>query len=633
MKLDVNKLQQGGLFTVHQPLVFTPRTPAASAAGSSSKKTSSSESTPLLTKTVMNELIKNGLPNEVDEFLTQLHVMESSRLSSKTARAKTIALAKQANKIIHNKKQWDEAVTQAKNNEALSDYAVSDTGSLYVYDAKTQDITTVSLQTYAKSRENTDEYDENGELSQNRYIPLTVSQLAEYRAGLPQTAFTDNPISTIRQSVGISKISKSIWDIVKTLGDESSTQEDYATIAQMLDTNGMNFHTPSSEALHGLREIAALYQTEGQEAIFKLTTTQKGPRIEAAMKYIYSMLPQNAINQLQAKSIIEGREDTTPQNLIINALATGANTTNDFKVDIKEVNGSSSKTSKLGTMGMLTSGDLGTTTLSLVTNDRPNHSINFPATAIGQLAHVRTNETVSPGIMYNCLQGAEMNQLIDNTQIYAGTQRITPIHLQQFIYEGGELMRSDVPVGPSGEPDFTTAQRVSDLMERFKADPSKYSTDEAKTQALLDMGIQGSFEEGVFKGAGRTEPFYVVTGLTTDSVIQPSGNIFAQEVPESEEDIVETFMDQTYALYNKGKKGDAQIDNPNKWLSDFVRVPIFLKIHPNAGNTILTASGIGLAVSVPSYQESMAREQYQQTQAQYQQLRSGASSALLYPKQ
>jgi len=42
----------------------------------------------------MNELIKNGLPNEVDEFLTQLHVMESSRLSSKTARAKTIALAK-----------------------------------------------------------------------------------------------------------------------------------------------------------------------------------------------------------------------------------------------------------------------------------------------------------------------------------------------------------------------------------------------------------------------------------------------------------------------------------------------------------------------------------------------------------
>jgi len=51
--------------------------------------------------------------------------------------------------------------------------------------------------------------------------------------------------------------------------------------------------------------------------------------------------------------------------------------------------------------------------------------------------------------------------------------------------------------------------------------------------------------------------------------------------------------------------------------SDFVRVPIFLKMHPNAGNTILTASGIGPAVPVPSYQESMAREQYQQTQAQY----------------
>ena len=650
MRLDVNKLQQGGIFQIYQPLQFETRQPAVRETAGSSGSSSSSSSTKkkeedgntLLTKQVMNELIKNGLPNEVDHFLTKLHELERSPLSSELTRSQTIALAKEANRIIHNRKQWQAAITQAEENEAISDYAVTDNGSIYVYDHEKQRIRTISAKEYAENMGEEGETLAGLESKKNIYQPLTVGQLAEYRASLPQTAFEDNSIYTIRQSIGISKISKSIWDVVKTLGDSTSSQEDYKTVAQMLDETGMTYHAPSTEALEGLKEIARTYSEMGVDAVFKFTEKNKSPNIQAAMKYLYSMLPKNAINQLRSKAIIEGNELYTPEQLITNALGAGIKTEHSLKTDIatiKDPNASGSsgssgkpKTDNLTTMQMLVSGDLGRSQYDLISLSNPDKSLQFQGSVGGALANVRNNIEVGEGIFLERLKNAEMLQLIDQTNIYAGgVQKLTVQDLNNFIYEGGEVRRISVPVR-DGVPDFETATKVNALMDLFKQKPNEFPTDREKTMALQSYGIPGVFENGVYVGGDNTAEYFVITGLTTDKVVDPSDNIYGKKVDKEYQDQFENYMERVYALHNKGKKGDQKLDAPISWLSNMVHVPIFLKVHTNANNTVLTAANSGPQVTVPTYQEAMAREQFQApSYNQQQQIIQGASTSLLFP--
>lgn len=644
MKLAINKLQQGGLFQIYQPLQFETRNPVTSeVAGSSSSSTTSTASskkkeedgTTLLTKQVMNELIKNGLPNEVDHFLTQLHKLENSSLTSELTRSQTIALAKEANRIIHNRKQWSAAIASAKENEALSDYAVTDNGDIYVYDGEKKRIRTISAKEYVESVG--DEETLPG-LSSNKniYQPLTVGQLAEYRASLPQTAFEENSISTIRQSIGISKISKSIWSVVTTLGNSSSSQEDYKTVAQMLDENDMNYRVPSSEALEGLKEIAQTYSEMGVNAVFKFTEKNNNPNIQAAMKYLYSMLPKNAINQLKTKALVEGNELYTPQQLITNALGAGIKSEHSLKVDIAEIkdpnkSSSKAKTDNLTTAQMLVSGDLGRIQYNLISTSDPDKSLSFQGNTNGRMVNIRTGVEVEDGIFSEKLNKAEMFQLIDQTNMYAGTQKITYQDLSNFIYEGGDIVRINVPV-INGAPDFETALKVNALLDMFKQKPNDFPTDREKTMALYNYGIPGKIENGEYIGGDNTAEYFVITGLTTDKIVDPSDNIYSIKVDKDRDGQLEEYMKQQYALYNKGKKGDQKLDSPIGLITHMVHVPIFFKLHSNAKNTVLTAANSGPQVTVPTLQESMAREQFQTpSYNQQQQIIQGASSSLLFP--
>jgi hypothetical protein len=138
MKYKINKYQEGGgmPFVVYQPTPSLTNSGNQSEIQKQSKSSSKeeSDSPQLLSKEIINELIKKGLPNDVNSFLKELQTAESFTMDGSFDRNKLYSLASKANMLIHNSNLMESATTQAYNNDGLEELAVSTTGALFVKD-------------------------------------------------------------------------------------------------------------------------------------------------------------------------------------------------------------------------------------------------------------------------------------------------------------------------------------------------------------------------------------------------------------------------------------------------------------------------------------------------------------------
>lgn len=613
MKLNIKRLQEGGgmPFVTYRPApsMTSPDTSSAETNSTKSSKTSDKGSdNSLLSKSVIEELIKKGLPNDVNQFLKELQVAEKSSLMGMESgvegidRNKLYSLAAKANQLIHNSNLMESATKQAYDNDGLEELAVSTTGALFVQD-KNGKISKLSMSEYNKKRDSV--------------YAMTVNDLSKARMYNPNLAFDTEVISTIQNSMGINKINDYMLGILNKLGTETLSKEGYVDKQKLKEiigamTNGKN---PTESELKGIQELASTYQNMGKDGIYKITQEKSTQRnhISDGFEYLWAMLPNNARNVLKARYIVDGNESSNPANIIRNSFYMFTNesskNTLDYPTNMNEDaegNSNSIKQHNLGSLESLMDGSLGNTIYTLNNPNDPSYSLNLVGNTIGQVT--TANEDIVPATTLTNTFDSGIGKLIDKNNIYFGDQKISQALFNKIIYNGEEVAKVWMPVNALGEIDFNLLPLFQAAEEEIK---SKNITSPSDKNAIyqkhrVPMSLDSSGKPNNF---GKVQEYLVFTGASSTAITKPSKNAYVFELPDDMQDLEKERLE---LIYKKSGSKDNPLEYPdnNNWfgLSNVVKGPVFMKLTNTAKQDAAMMVKKGSLVNTPTLQQDLINQ-------------------------
>ena len=206
---------------------------------------------------------------------------------------------------------------------------------------------------------------------------------------------------------------------------------------------------------------------------------------------------------------------------------------------------------------------------------------------------------------------SSIGPLIDKNHMTMGSQKINESMLDTIVYDGNDVINVWAPVDSNGDIDLGGMQQFNELLEHFDSDPSLTIQD--KNAILREYGIDGSLDEqGNFHGGGNMAQFLVLTGLTSDEVINkddPFADVLNSDQKSYEFDQINRIYGQINSKI-KGKDGDLKFKKGwFNWSTDLVKAPIFMKLRPTAQTEVGTFANHGPLVKTQTYQTQLAQDQ------------------------
>ena len=621
MKLNIKRLQEGGgmPFVTYRPApsVTSPDTSSAETNSTKSSKTSDKGSdNSLLSKSVIEELIKKGLPNDVNQFLKELQVAEKSSLMGMESgvegidRNKLYSLAAKANQLIHNSNLMESATEQAYNNDGLEELAVSTTGALFVQD-KNGKISKLSMSEYNKKRDSV--------------YAMTVNDLSKARMYNPNLAFDTEVISTIQNSMGINKINDYMLGILNKLGTETLSKEGYVDKQKLKETIGAmtNGKNPTESELKGIQELASTYQNMGKDGIYKITQEKSTQRnhISDGFEYLWAMLPNNARNVLKARYIVDGNESSNPANIIRNSFYMFTNESSKNTLDYptnmnEEESGSGDGNSGLkdkqftqSPLEKLTMGSLDIIDDFVISNPSDSSQYNVGIKLKGSKVNVipdLNNNPVSATTLTNVMKSG-LSIIGNKSKMFFGNKQLKDFDLNNIVYDGGEVINTMVPVDRNGKPDLEMLNSYNNALEEFKTknitNPQEKNKILAEKYGLDHIKFDSSGQLSPIS-KGYLKPFLVFHGFTTDDTNLTDGNNFTDKISSEDQDQYETWMGDIYK--------NLKLTMPNVSMSIFgggiYKAPIFIAMSDTAQNDITHFVGHGAQVQANSTAESIIKQ-------------------------
>lgn len=309
----IPKLQQGGsfdaFFSIYNPIqTEPPRQTTRSSESRKEHKDNNDEKGQLSEKdffTMIKEI--DALPNELQQIssslLRTLRIDEvlgtTNSISNLATRyVKNLLAIKNAK---FNKDLFKETYDRAKENNSLHDYAI-DGKEAIVLDTENNTLVRVDPKQWKQI--------EQGQ--NDRYKIVTNSNVLWLRYRLPQFANDNEALSIVENGIGMDKISELVKANFRELGSDTLSSEQIF----------------SKEAAQGEKIISQMLAA-GPEGYYKLTQEMTGTdksKIEAALDYIYTMLPENAKTRLKMASS-DGTEKAA-RSIILNMINGTLDTSN-----------------------------------------------------------------------------------------------------------------------------------------------------------------------------------------------------------------------------------------------------------------------------------------------------------------
>ena len=606
-----NKFQTGG--QVFFNAVANPFSDAAVADRTSLAAQSSKAATQeLVPKELILELYKKGIPVDVDYVTQQLSRLED-RLNKglPVTKAMTHSVMSKINKVLQNSKYLEDAEKYSEKNDAIGEIAVGNyygRGQLYVLDQK-NDIKSIDLAQYDPEKHGP---------------ALTINELIEHRKFNPTQAFDTSLTRIINSNIGMSKINNRIQEIIKTVGSAETTSEAYTDLVSYLGQESAK--RPTRDQLATLQSMASALQTLGPDAIFKNKQVFESKNVQDAFKYIESVLPRSEKMQLIGRYIANGGDrknaEAYVQSLIINAL----NSSNDVKsgnyIDYEgtinkaagtQAGNKEGKQVNMTGLEQLAQGTLGQRAYTIVSKNNSGLALTLKGAGLGKLTDAKNN-LVNESILSDALNSG-LGALIDTNNIFFGDQKISPNMLDQFVYDGNDVINIWAPVSADGGVDFSKLQKYEELRQKIKANPSLSQEDIA--YLMQEIGINGTLDKnGNFVGNDpNMGQFIVLTGITSDEVIDDSENEVSYKLHGKDKDLTLEKIKQIYGVANKGFKGDARRSFKTGWFdwtTDLIAAPIFMRLGQTAQYDASTIVGNGPRITTNQYTDLVAREQARQ---------------------
>ena len=282
--------QQGGAmppYISYRPFVpVSSTTSAAETTQSTTTTTKQSSDEGLKDKDLMTMLKDiDGLPNDMQVVISNLKSMYDLQTIAPSATTGLVSMylnsllkSKTAN---FNKKQYDNAYKEVNDNKGLSEVAISDRGNVFATDENNKPYE-LSIEEYVKNP--------------NKYKLLTNSNLLYLRAHSPSFAFQNEVFSIVENGLGMEKVAEFLKDNLQTLGtDESNRSYNVFTKDQQVIDGAEVLKGLAAGGYQANTSIDGLYQAN-------VITKSQAKQAEAALKYLYQILPDNAKNLIRVKA-------------------------------------------------------------------------------------------------------------------------------------------------------------------------------------------------------------------------------------------------------------------------------------------------------------------------------------------
>ena len=566
--------------------------------------TTSSTEDGLISEDLLKKLSEKGIPVDVDNLLKAVGDLEYKQsmgipVSSRTVRK----LEAQINRVIQQSNYLEQAEERAMKNEAFGEVAVGDRGELFTF-SENGDIQKIAAGSY------------NAE----KHGPaLTVNELIEQRKFNPTQAYDTAITTAIGNNIGMSKISEYIQKIVASVGSSETSSEAYTDLAGIVGREVAK--KPTQEQLQTLQQLYQLSQTAGMDAIFKEKNLLKQKNIQEAFGYINSILPRNMRLQMQARFIAVGYTPEQSANNISEIIGQALMSGNDIKqqqvIEYQSgINDSNTKSQSrnLGVLEQLVQGSLGKRDYKLMSSKNPEFSLNLHGTGVGSLATFNNN-IVDKSPLSIALQSG-LAPLIDENHVTIGNQKVPVGAFDTILYNGGDVVNVWAPVNENGDVDLEGLQLLSEIQSICDTNPNLTTQD--KNALLEKYQLDGYFDEkGTFHGAGQMAQFLVMTGLTSDEVLDASSNPYADKLSRDDKQLEFKQLERIYGQLNKGVKGNGKYEFAMGWFkgtTDLYKVPIFMRLNQTAQIDAGTFSDKGPMVKTPTYEQQLAYDQMHRNQ-------------------
>lgn len=612
MKLKVKKLQTGGgmPFTVYSPTEYYTINPYiqgldAMRGGSQQSQQGGSQKSgsglDLLPEQVVNELMKKGLPNDINAFLAEARKLEQSGpFTSGMNRASVYNLAALANQAIFNRSAFDNATERAESQGSLSEIAFSANQGVYVQD--NGKVKHVSFADYTKNKE--------------KYIPLTIGQLMQARAYSPNAAWDSTMVETIQQSVGMSEIQKQISSIITTIGSTETSQEEYVSLGSMLG----GLQTPSQAEKSGLEILANTYNQSPEEAIVKIKQSSKNSNIRQAAEYIWKVLPKNSKNTIIGNWVLSGgsKEDSV-EEILSSALMMANKSEEKTEIEFQKptdqaTGGAKGKTHAQTPLEQFFDGNINQNTFTLTDGNYKNrYAIQLHGSTLSGIT-TDNGSAIGTAPLHLALdaQGRGMGKYLDYSKIYYGNKKISQAHLSSLMDSGKTIAQAWLPVNENGDIDFELmgiyARVQDDLKDKGILDmpnsPEKFNL---INQEYYNNGLPIKLDSKGKPTSQSQVAQFLITHAYAENDDLAKGNGLVKEITGDEESELNDLMDQIFEQY--------KMESPVSMMNNAYIAPVFIKINPSAQMDVQTYAGHGSQVQSATLQDNMLRQELQRPTA------------------
>lgn len=487
----INKMQDGGgmpPFVYYQPIPDAPRsqsqiptpTSAVTAADPTSAKAAkdASDDKGQLTDKDLMTMLKDvdGLPTDMQGImgsLQQFYQMQdlfgdslvNNPFNSGNQQNKliqrylsTLNLVKQAK---FSKAQYDAAYKNVNDNKGLSEIAITDTGRVVV-DKGNGNIDMVSVDQFINQRD--------------KLKPITNSNLLWLRANDPRFAHNDKIYSVVENGIGMEKVTDLIKSAIDGAGKDDSTLEGYSVKSNGEIIAGLQLLQDAQNKGYDVKD------EQGMDGIYKnsIHSESQKKQINAALEYLYKMLPENARTLLAVKS---GNKDSRAGvfDLISKIAISKSSETYSFSTDYQkpdeDSDGSGSGKSKSGkdVDYEMTNPDLfvkgfgnqesiemyskGNTAMRMMVNSMP--------------ITTKEGNTISDKSLNTIANESEYGGALDISKASIGGMHIDPNSVK---VNGNRMYNVMLPLNSNGEPDMQSivkVEAVNNALRQQGIEPNK----------------------------------------------------------------------------------------------------------------------------------------------------------------
>ena len=505
------KFQQGGStippLVSYQPIMITNGGASGTASTAGSSK-SSEESSDLTDKDLLKMLKDlDGLPNDMQaltKVLQNFYIDQQYSPSPNTANIasrylQALQMMRTAN---FNRKQYDEAFNIVSSNGGINELAINEKGQLICVN-KDGDFKYLKPEQLAQTTD---------------YQPVTNSELLRLRAYNPELAGDNRILGVVANGIGIDSVIKYIKDSISNLGTTDTSQQGYIS-------------TQQGQIITGIQTLTKAIQTASQNGIkfdgttqdlyqYKIINKTQKEQADAALKYIYTTLPENAKTLLKTRT--DSGTDQDAQKLIATIISSQIDYTNQYDIELKagktaqkaskDTSGTKDATEQETSFLSNIQQSIGGSTQGMTIDTGTGIQMTVEGSYYPQVTKPN-GDAITDTSMSQMLADSHLMSLIKNNKsITYGDQKITPEQLKNITYNNTGVLRANLPIKSDGTVNL-------DLLVQYQQAEAEMNTTndpQKRGEILKKHGLSDLLKSNGTPDEKKFGAFIVAEGYTTE---------------------------------------------------------------------------------------------------------------------